>query len=100
MRYNLDNALHDWLQANLQQISTIMKPFTNLMQKMGDQITKNIDHQMDNMIDKLGPMSSTKSGVQKELVSIPLNNALSQSQGNVRVLNCPLGANGLGTLGT
>ena len=34
MRLSVDSALHDWLQANVQQTSTIIKPFTDLMQKM------------------------------------------------------------------
>ena len=54
MRLSIDSALHDWLQANVQPTFTVIKPFTDLMQKMGDQITKSIDRQMEYMTEKLG----------------------------------------------
>ena len=65
MHCNVNSTLHDWLQANSQQITTIMRPVTDLMQKIGDQITKSIDNQMEYTIENFGPSSSLKSHVQE-----------------------------------
>ena len=59
------------------------------MQKMGDQITKSIDRQMEYMIEKLGPISSSKSNIQKEPVPIPVNSAPQLSYRNVKIMNRP-----------
>ena len=90
MCYNVDNALHNWLQANIQQTSTFIKSFTDLMQKMGDQITKSIDKQMDYMTEMLGLATSMRSSASKEPFPLSINPAPQLSYANVKVLSHPL----------
>lgn len=52
-----------------------MKTFTNMMQKMGDQITKTIDCQMTYMMEKFRHTSSLKSSAQKKPMQFPINKA-------------------------
>ena len=52
------------------------------------------------MAEKLGPTSLAKSRVQKEPISIHINNAPSLSYGNLRLLNRPSGVNISGNAGT
>ena len=59
------------------------------MQKMGNQITKSIDRQIEYMTEKLGPVSSSKNNIQKEPIPILVNSAPQLSYGNVKIMNRP-----------
>ena len=64
--------------------------FTNLMQKIGDQITKSIDKQMDYMTEKLGPTTSVRSSASKKPFPLLVNPTPQLIYGNVKILSRPL----------
>ena len=59
------------------------------MQRMGDQINKSFDKQMNYMREKLGPVTSIRSSALNEPLPLLVNQAPQLSYDNVKILSCP-----------